>query len=193
MSAVDSPVSPVTPLAPAVPSPLDEAIERALSHLLGLQQEDGHWRAQLEGDSILESEYILTLCFLGRLTEGKAAKAGETLRRAQSPSGGWSTFPGGEDDVNPTVKAYFALKLLGDSEGEAHMRAAHDAARRLGGLEACNSFTKIYLAIFGQYDWSKCPTVPPETILLPRWFYFDIYEMSSWSRAIVVPLSIIWA
>jgi squalene-hopene/tetraprenyl-beta-curcumene cyclase len=166
---------------------------RARSYLLGLQNADGHWRAQLEGDSILESEYVLTMYSLGRSSEAKVAKAGETLRRAQTAGGGWSSFPGGEDDVNSTVKAYFALKLLGEPADASHMRAAARAARSLGGPEACNSFTKIYLAIFGQHPWRRCPAVPPELLLLPSWVPFNVYEMSSWSRAIVVPLSIIRA
>lgn len=188
-----SPARPRDPLRPTAPSRVDEAVERGLSYLLGIQNEDGHWRAQLEGDTILESEYILTLCFLGRLGDGKAVKAGETLRRAQTSTGGWNTFPGGVDDVNPTVKAYFSLKLLGDPANAPHMLAAREAARTLGGLEACNSFTKIYLAVFGQFPWSRCPAVPPELMLLPSWAPFNIYQMSSWSRAIVVPLSIIRA
>lgn len=169
------------------------AIRAAQEHLLSIQAVDGHWSGELEGDSILESEYILTMYFLGRSNEAKVRKAANYLVATQLEDGGWSTYPGGPADVNPTVKAYFALKLLGESTDAAHMRRARNEALRLGGLDACNSFTKIYLAIFGQYDWHRCPAVPPELILFPTWFPFNIYEMSSWSRAIVVPLSIIWA
>jgi squalene-hopene/tetraprenyl-beta-curcumene cyclase len=174
-------------------SPLDSALRRGRRHLLGLQRADGHWCAELEGDSILESEYILLMVCQGRAAEPKVAKAAAQVRRTQLAGGGWATFPGGAAEVNPTVKAYFALKLIGDSPGAAHMRAARREARRLGGLEACNSFTRIYLAMFGQYPWSRCPAVPPELILLPRWFPWNVYEMSAWSRTIVVPLSILWA
>lgn len=169
------------------------AIRAAQEHLLSLQAADGHWSGELEGDSILESEYILTLHFLGRSDEAKVRKAANYLLATQLEGGGWGTYPGGPADVNPTVKAYFALKLLGESTDARHMRRARDEALRLGGLDACNSFTKIYLAIFGQYDWERCPAVPPELILFPTWFPFNVYEMSSWSRAIVVPLSVIWA
>jgi len=195
--SVDSPMRPALVRPPAVLArstpPVEAAALHARSYLLGLQNADGHWRAQLEGDSILESEYVLTMYSLGRSSEAKVAKAGETLRRAQTAGGGWSSFPGGDDDVNSTVKAYFALKLLGEPADAPHMRAAARAARTLGGPEACNSFTKIYLAIFGQYPWARCPAVPPELLLLPSWVPFNVYEMSSWSRAIVVPLSIIRA
>ena len=166
------------------------AAQRAL---LELQRPDGHWCAELEGDCILESEYILTMHFLGRTGEERVRKAGNYLRRMQLEDGGWAIYPGGPSDVSSTTKAYFALKLLGDDPYAPHMARARDTVLELGGLDACNSFTKIYLSVFGQYDWHRCPAVPPELILLPSWVPFSIYEMSSWSRAIVVPLSIIWA
>jgi squalene-hopene/tetraprenyl-beta-curcumene cyclase len=169
------------------------ALEATQRYLLSIQKEDGHWCGELEGDTILQSEYILCNVFLGREHEDRVRKAGEDIRRKQLPEGGWAIFPGGEPEVSASVKAYFVLKLLGDKPDEPHMVRARETILRLGGVEACNSFTKIYLAIFGQYDWRKTPAVPPEIILLPRWFYINIYEMSSWSRAIVIPLSIIWA
>ena len=174
----------------------DQAIDGARDFLLSIQQEDGHWCAELEGDSILESDYILLMHFVGRHDCEKARKAGNTIRAKQlgGPSGGgWAIYPGGPPEISASVKNYLVLKLLGDDPDAPHMRAARGVILRLGGIEACNSFTKIYLAIFGQYPWDRCPAVPPEIILLPNWFYFNVYEMSSWSRAIVVPLSIIWA
>lgn len=170
-----------------------DAILAAQTCLLGLQAADGHWSGELEGDSILESEYILTMHFLGRSGEAKVRKAGSYLLATQLEDGGWNTYPGGPADVNPTVKAYFALKLLGEPAEAPHMVRAREEARRLGGLDACNSFTRIYLAIFGQYPWEDCPAVPPELILFPTWFPFNVYAMSAWSRTIVVPLSMIWA
>ncbi len=161
--------------------------------MLSLQEADGHWCGELEGDAILEAEYMLTMFYLGRHGDRRFGKAALRLRDRQLPSGGWSLFPGGGANVNPTVKAYFALKLAGDAADLPHMESARRAALELGGLDACNSFTKIYLAIFGQYPWSQCPAVPPELVLLPRWLPFNIYGMSAWSRAIVVPLSIVRA
>jgi squalene-hopene/tetraprenyl-beta-curcumene cyclase len=172
---------------------IEGAVDAARRFLLSLQREDGHWCGELEGDTILESEYILTLYFLGRGGERRTRKAGEYLRRKQMEEGGWSIYPGGPAEVSASVKAYFALKLLGDDPDAPHMARARSVIRALGGIDACNSFTRIYLSIFGQYDWSRCPAVPPELVLLPDWFPFNIYRMSSWSRAIVVPLSIIWA
>jgi len=172
---------------------LERAIEQARRSLLSLQREDGHWCAELEGDSILESEYILAMHFIGRTAGEKVRKAATYLRRQQLPLGGWAHFPGGDADVSTTVKAYFALKLVGDDADAEHMMRARRVACELGGLRACNSYTKLNLAIFGQYEWDRCPVVPPEMILLPEWLPFNIYALSAWSRAIVVPLSMIWA
>lgn len=172
-----------------VGSALDGAIER----LLALQNDDGHWCGELEGDTIVESEYLLTLFFLGRGGEPRAHKAAEYIRRQQLPGGGWSVFPGGRADVSASLKAYFVLKWMGDDPTSPRMERARRTILELGGIEACNSFTKIYLAIFDQYPWDQCPAVPPEIALLPDAFPLSIYRMSSWSRGIVVPLSIIWA
>lgn len=167
--------------------------------LLGRQAPDGHWVGELEGDTILESEYALLLAFLkGKVTEGepppeKLRRAAKYLLKKQLEDGGWSIYPGGPAEVSASTKAYFVLKLAGYSPHEPFMRRAREVILSLGGIEKINSFTKIYLAIFGQYPWEKCPAVPPEIILLPSWFYFNIYAISSWSRTILVPLSIVWA
>jgi squalene-hopene/tetraprenyl-beta-curcumene cyclase len=131
--------------------------------------------------------------FIGQGNDRRVAKAAEYIRRKQLADGGWAIYPGGPPEVSASVKAYLVLKLSGDAPDAPHMRRARECILEMGGVEACNSFTKIYLSIFGLYDWDRCPAVPPEMILLPRWFYINIYEMSSWSRAIFIPLSIIWA
>ncbi|MEP6994444.1 MAG: squalene--hopene cyclase [Acidobacteriota bacterium] len=169
------------------------AVEAAQRYLLSIQAQDGHWCGELEGDSILESEYALTLHFLGRSHEPRFQKVAEFLRRKQLPRGGWSLYPGGPAEVSSSVKAYFVLKLAGDDPASPHMARARRIILELGGIEACNSFTRIYLAIFGQCSWEDCPAVPPEIVLLPDSSVFNIYKMSAWSRGIVVPLSVIWA
>ena len=169
------------------------AVAAARSFLLSLQHPDGHWCGELEGDTILESEYILTLHFLGRTGEPRVRKAAEYLRRKQLPGGGWPNYEGGPADVSVSVKAYFALKLAGDDVDAPHMARARRVVLELGGIESTNSFTRIYLSIFGQWDWDECPAVPPELVLLPLWFPFNIYKTSSWSRGIIVPLAVIWA
>ncbi len=172
---------------------VSNAVDAARRYLLSIQEPDGHWCAELEGDTILESEALLAWHVLGRSSEPRVKKAAEYIRRRQLPSGGWANYPEGPPDVSCSVKAYFVLKLLGDDPDAPHMTRARDVIRELGGIEACNSFTKIYLALFGQCSWSRCPAVPPELVLLPDWVPFNIYRMSSWSRTIVVPLSILWA
>jgi squalene-hopene/tetraprenyl-beta-curcumene cyclase len=177
--------------APA--SPLQTAIERARRCLLALQQPDGHWVGELQGDTILESEYVLLMAFLGREREGRVAKAARYLLEQQLPEGGWNNYPDGPAELSVSVKAYFALKLAGHDPDALYMRRARDIIRALGGAAGCNSFTKYYLALLGQFPYANCPAVPPEMIFLPRWFYLNLYAMSSWTRTIVVPLSIFYA
>lgn len=172
---------------------LDEAIERASQWLLSQQRDDGHWCGELEGDSILESEYILLLAYLGRERSDDALAAARCLLDQQLPSGGWAMYPGGDLEVSGSVKAYFALKLTGHDPNAEYMQRAKAAIRNAGGADAINSFTRFYLALLGQISYDHCPAVPPELILLPDWSPINIYRMSAWSRTIVVPLSIMWA
>ncbi len=178
---------------PALGARLDLAVERARDNLAGQQREDGHLCAQLEADITLESDLIIALHFLGRarIHADLMAKAAREILAQQLPGGGFSTFPGGPPDVSATVKAYFALKLAGypaDAEPLARARAAIAA---LGGITRCNTYTRFYLALFGQYDWKGVPEILPEIMLLLPWFPLSLYSMSSWTRAIIVPLMIV--
>jgi squalene-hopene/tetraprenyl-beta-curcumene cyclase len=175
---------------PAAASPLRHAVERARRCLLGRQQADGHWVGELQGDTILESEYVLLLAFLGRAHEDQARKAARYILGQQQPEGGWSNYPEGPVELSVSVKAYFALKLTGHDPEAPYMRRARAVIRAHGGAAGCNSFTRFYLALLGQLPYANCPAVPPEMVLLPRWFYFNLYALSSWTRTIVVPLSI---
>jgi squalene-hopene/tetraprenyl-beta-curcumene cyclase len=173
---------------------LDEvaaALDRGRAGLLARQKPDGHWVGELEGDTILESEFVLLLAFLGKHDDPRVRPAASYLLRHQLPDGGWANYPGGPAEVSVSTKAYFALKIAGFSADEPAMRRAADAIRRLGGAEATNSFTRFYLALLGQLPYSACPSVPAEIILLPRWFFFNVYAMSAWSRTIFVPLSVV--
>jgi squalene-hopene/tetraprenyl-beta-curcumene cyclase len=167
------------------------SIGRGRAGLLDRQNEDGHWVGELEGDTILESEYILLLAFLGKHEDPRVKLAANYLRNEQLPAGGWANYFGGPAEVSVSVKAYFALKIAGDSAAEPHMVRAAEVIRDLGGAESTNSFTRFYLALLGQLSYSACPSVPAELILLPRWFFFNIYAMSAWSRTIFVPLSVV--
>src|SRR5208282_5110790 len=115
------------------------------------------------------------------------------LLEHQMADGGWSNYPGGPLELSVSVKAYFALKLTGHDPEADSMRRARDVIRAAGGAACCNSFTKFYLALLGQFPYANCPAVPPEMMLLPSWAYLSIYAMSSWTRTIVVPLSIFYA
>jgi squalene-hopene/tetraprenyl-beta-curcumene cyclase len=155
-----------------------------------MQQADGHWVGELQGDTILESEYVLLLAFLGREDDEVCRKAARYILRQQMPEGGWSNYPEGPAELSVSVKAYFALKLTGHDPEAPYMRRAREVIRSLGGAAGCNSFTKFYLALLGQLPYGNCASVPPEMVLLPRWCYINLYAMSSWTRTIVVPLSI---
>ncbi len=155
-----------------------------------MQRADGHWVGELQGDTILESEYVLLMAFLGREEDEVCRKAARYVLQQQMVEGGWSNYPEGPADLSVSVKAYFALKLTGHDPDMPYMRRAHEVIRSLGGAAGCNSFTKFYLALLGQFPYSNCASVSPEMVLLPRWMYVNLYAMSSWTRTIVVPLSI---
>jgi squalene-hopene/tetraprenyl-beta-curcumene cyclase len=172
----------------------------ALTALKSLQRADGHWCAELEGDSILQSEYLLMKWILGQerapMADGRdgpatLAKIVTYLRSQQRPDGGWGQYPGSGIDLSATVKAYFCLKLHGDSPDAPHMQKARAVVRGMGGAEGCNSFTNFYLAALGQISWNAVPAIPPEVVWLPRWFYFHMDRMSAWSRTMILPLAIV--
>src|SRR5262245_13101447 len=175
-----------------VPS-LPSAIALACEGLLARQRGDGHWCGELQGDTTLESEFIFLMTFLGREGEEHVAKAARYLHSQQLPDGGWNNYTDGPAELSASVKAYFALKIAGHDPGAPYMRRSANLIRSLGGAANCNSFTKFYLALFGQFPYANCPAVMPELMLLPRWSYINIYAMSSWTRTIVVPLSIFYA
>ncbi|MCL5283410.1 MAG: squalene--hopene cyclase [Armatimonadetes bacterium] len=168
-----------------------QSIERAQRTLLSWQHEDGYWNGELEGDTILESEYVLLLQFLGRADHERLRRLTNYIRRWQQEDGSIPIYPGGPGEVSASVKAYFAFKLAGHRPDEPFMVKLREAILKMGGVTSCNTFTKLYLSIFGQYDWAGVPAIPTELILLPRWFYINIYAMSSWSRAILIPLAVI--
>ncbi|QEH36278.1 Squalene--hopene cyclase [Aquisphaera giovannonii] len=181
----------MTPRRGVIPADeLEAATERTRDWLLGQQKDDGHWIGELEGDTILESEYVLLLAYLGREREPVCKACARYMLDRQLPGGGWAIYPGGPLEISATVKAYFALKLVGHSPDEPAMARAREAILEAGGARLCNSFTRFYLALLGQISYDECPTVPPELVLIPSWLNFSLAAMSSWTRTIVVPLSI---
>ncbi len=169
------------------------AVASARDWLLDHQHVEGYWIGELEGDTILESEYILLLTWMGRGQSEIAQKCARTIVQEQLPTGGWALFPGGPLEISASVKAYWTLKITGHDPQAEYMVRACEAIRAAGGAEKVNSFTRFYFALLGIISYQQCPAVPPELMFLPSWMPFNIYEMSAWSRTIVVPLSLIWA
>lgn len=172
---------------------LAEGIERGVNHLLSLQDQEGFWLGELEADTTLESDYIFYLHVLGQAGPDRVAKLANYIRRRQLPDGGWNIYFGGPSELNATVKAYLGLRLAGDAADAPHLERARRRVHELGGLESANSYTRFYLALAGGVGWEMAPAVPPELMLLPRWFPVNIYELSSWTRGIVIPLAVLYA
>jgi squalene-hopene/tetraprenyl-beta-curcumene cyclase len=175
------------------PAAVLDAVRRTASWIESIQAADGHWRGPLEGDSILESEYLLILAWAGRLRGPIVDGCVTRLLTTQLPDGGWAIYPGGPVDVSASVKAYFALKLAGHDPTSPPLVKARRAIAAAGGPWRVNSFTRFYLALLGQMPFSACPAVPPEMVLLPDWFPVNLHRVSAWSRTMIVPLSLMWA
>ncbi len=170
---------------------LDQAIDRAADALVGKQNKGGWWVGELQGDSILESEYILLKWILGQEADPDLVKVANYLRNLQNPDGGWSLYPGGPADISGTVKGYFGLKLMGDDPDAPHMARARELIHQIGGAEGCNTFTRFYFACLGQISFDSCPSIPPEVVFLPRKAYFNLYNVSAWTRTMILPLGIV--
>jgi squalene-hopene/tetraprenyl-beta-curcumene cyclase len=176
----------------------DASLTRATGVLLDLQRPEGHWCGELLADSTLESDYILLQLWLHHPSESgwfppswqRVQKAARSILERQLPEGGFNIFPGGPADVSASVKAYTALKLAGIPPDSEPMRRLRNSILDGGGLQGANSYVKINLSLFGLYPREHVPSIPPELVLLSRGV---LYQMSSWTRAIVVPLSIVQA
>ncbi len=170
-----------------------QAVEAACGFLLSRQHPEGYWCGELEADSTLESDYIMLHTLLGTGDPGRMERALREIERHQQDDGGWPIYRGGPSNISATVKAYFAFKLMGWPADHPVLQKARAWVLAHGGAVEVNTYTKLYLCFFGQYDYDAVPAIPPEIVLFPKWFYFNIYEISSWSRAILVPLSIAYA
>ena len=170
---------------------LNETIRRSQDYFLRTQHRDGYWMGELETNVCMAAEYLLLTHFLGARDDERWTKVANYLRSQQQPDGTWSIYHGGPPDLNATVEAYFALKLAGVSADDPAMRNAREWALSAGGVPKTRVFTKIWLALFGQWDWRGVPVLPPELIFLPHWFPLNIYDFASWARATIVPMLII--
>lgn len=172
---------------------LQRAVAAARDALLRLQHADGYWSFELQADCTIPAEYILMMHFMDEIDPVLQKKLAVFLRAHQEDHGGWSLFPGGAFDISGSVKAYYALKLAGDSTDAAHMLRARRSILKRGGAATSNVFTRFALAMFKQVPWRAVPMVPVEIMLLPRWFPFHLSKVAYWSRTVMVPLAILYS
>ena len=178
---------------PSPAAPLDRAIAAAAAALAAARQPDGHWAFPLEADATIPAEYVLLEHFLDRIDAALEARIGVYLRANQGDHGGWPLFAGGKFDLSCSVKAYFALRCIGDPPEAPHMARARAAILAAGGAERSNVFTRAQLALFGAVPWRAVPAMPVEIMHLPLWFPFHLSKVSYWSRTVIVPLLVLMA
>jgi squalene-hopene/tetraprenyl-beta-curcumene cyclase len=198
-----TPITALPPLAerprgePAWASPPLSAIDRTVAEvteaLLGLRGKDGEWCFELEADATIPAEYILLEHYLDEIDEALEQDLARYLRRIQGRHGGWPLFHEGDFNISASVKAYYALKLVGDDIEAPHMRRAREAILAHGGAARANVFTRIALALFGQVPWRAVPVMPVEIMLLPKWFPFHLDKVAYWSRTVIAPLLVLMA
>src|SRR5262244_864899 len=180
------------PKSSASASAVDHGIAAATRALIALQQPDGHWVFELEADATIPAEYVLLRHYLGEPVDAALeAKIAVYLRRIQGAHGGWPLFHEGAFDMSATVKAYFALKMIGESIDAPHMVRARQAIRARGGAARANVFTRLLLALYGFIPWRALPAMPIEIMLLPTWFPFHLNKISYWSRTVIVPMLVL--
>jgi squalene-hopene/tetraprenyl-beta-curcumene cyclase len=185
-------VTVVEPKLSRVSPAVERSIDAASRALLALQRPDGHWVFELEADATIPAEYVLLRHYLAEPVDATLeAKIAVYLRRIQGDHGGWPLFRDGDLDVSASVKAYFALKMIGDPVDAPHMVRAREAIRARGGAARANVFTRLMLALYGFIPWRAVPVMPVEIMLLPKWFPFHLDKMSYWSRTVIVPLLVL--
>jgi squalene-hopene/tetraprenyl-beta-curcumene cyclase len=184
------------PPAPALDDgdDLDRATNAASRAILESQRPDGHWAFELEADATIPSEYVLLRHYRGEAVDAVLEeKIARYLRRIQGPHGGWALYHEGDFDISASVKAYFALKMIGDRPDADHMHRAREAILARGGASGCNVFTRVLLSLYGILSWRSVPAMPVEIMLLPRWFPFHLSKISYWARTVIVPLLVLQA
>jgi squalene-hopene/tetraprenyl-beta-curcumene cyclase len=177
------------PIPEDVLARLDATICKAQNYLLDKQHPDGYWVGELEADASVSAGYIPLIYFMtGEVEAVRQTKVVNYVLSQQNKDGSWSAYPGGPGDLNVSIQAYFGLKMGGVSGDEICMQRGRGFILSHGGISQANVFVKIWLALFGQFDWQSAPSIPVELIFLPDWFYLNLYEFSSWSRATIVAL-----
>ena len=172
---------------------VDEMIDEAAGWLASRQRDDGHLVFELEADATIPAEYVFLNHFLGEADPDLEKKLAVYLRRIQNDEGGWPLFHEGDTDISASVKAYFALKIVGDDPDAPHMKKARELILSMGGAAKANVFTRIMMAQFEQVPWRAIPFIPIEVLLLPKWFPFHLDKVAYWSRTVMVPLLILYS
>ena len=172
---------------------LAACIKRSTDALLAEQRRDGHWVFELEADATIPAEYVLLKRYLGEPDPALEAKIANYLRRIQAAHGGWPLFHDGPFNISASVKAYLALKVIGDSPDAPHMRQAREAILAHGGAGTTNVFTRTLLALHDIIPWQAVPSIPVEIMYLPRWFPFHLFRISYWGRTVLAPLLVLQA
>jgi squalene-hopene/tetraprenyl-beta-curcumene cyclase len=184
-------VEPATVQAGPVLDTARETLHRARDHVLGLQHPQGWWQGELETNVTMDAEDLLLREFLGLHDDKQTESAARWIRSQQRADGTWANFFDGPGDLSTTVEAYVALKLAGDAPDAPHMRTARGWILAHGGVEATRVFTRIWLALSGQWSWDELPVIPPELIYLPSWFPLNIYDWGCWARQTIVALAVV--
>jgi squalene-hopene/tetraprenyl-beta-curcumene cyclase len=169
------------------------ALARGRDHLLSRQHPDGYWKAELETNVTMDAEDLLMREFLGIRTPEETALAANWVRQQQQADGGFANYRGGPSNLSTTIEAYAALRLAGDPADAEHMKRARELVQSQGGIQHSRVFTRIWLALFGEWSWKDLPALPPEVILLPPWFPLNIYDFACWARQTIVPLTVVAA
>ncbi|MGW0231847.1 squalene--hopene cyclase [Actinopolymorpha singaporensis] len=189
---------PKHPEHPRFPNAVDDAsahaaLDRAVEHLLDLQDPAGWWKGELETNVTMDAEDLMMRQFLGVRTDEQTAQSAAWIRSQQRDDGSWANFRFGPGDVSTSVEAYVALRLAGDDPDDQHLKQARQFILDNGGVEASRVFTRIWLSLFGQWSWDDVPALPPEIVLAPRWVPFNVYDWGCWARQTLVPLTILGA
>lgn len=166
-------------------------VNRAIDYAFSIQHQEGYWIGRLDSNSTMEAEYLMLLKFLGIEDPDIWRRVANHILSQQREDGTWGQYYQGPGDLSTTVECYFALKLAGISCQTPRMRKACAFILEKGGIAKTRVFTKIWLALFGQWPWEAIPLMPPEMIFLPQWFFVNIYSFASWARATIVPLSLV--
>jgi squalene-hopene/tetraprenyl-beta-curcumene cyclase len=169
------------------------ALDRAVERLLSLQTDDGWWKGVLETNVTMDAEDLMMRQFLGVRTVEQTEASARWIRSQQRSDGSWANFYGGPADPSTTAEAYVALRMAGDDPDEPHLQKARELVLDHGGLAGTRVFTRIWLALFGQWSWDDLPVLPPELVFLPSWFPLNLYDFACWARQTVAPLTILSA